>query len=154
MLPAGRTLSERQGPRQNGGPWVPALTVALTVLGIATGCGASSDGQEKASMPSLRAERKWHPPPPAAAVAVDTPTWNHTAALIRAKLAERYVYESWYTSIRAIRVRAPGAIVMTSLPVTAGGARRGRQVCDAILGFHLLTIVEVRFQRGSPLVCR
>jgi hypothetical protein len=92
------------------------------------------------------------PDPGANRVAAPYPD-SASGASIRRYLAERFLYETWYGSVRNVTAKSSTATISVDLPEDASGEADARRVCSAVLSSHRVLRVVVRYRAPAPVVC-
>jgi hypothetical protein len=86
-------------------------------------------------------------------VPTQTRSEGATAAVIRAYLAQSFIYEWWYTRIREVMVRGRTAVVSSWHLGQTRPALTARTICRAILHSHRVDEVRVRYQSRHAVDC-
>lgn len=138
------------------------LLIGLLALPVmASGCGSGSP-EQAAPPPELpRPIATPEPPPPASAAEPERRRGEAAsassrprsafgiAAEIRAHLAQRFLYASWYPEIREVKVGRGTATVSTWHLGGSDAEGTARRICAAVLGTHQVQTVRVRYEGGS-----
>jgi len=76
-----------------------------------------------------------------------------SAAALRAFLARRYIYASWYTRVREVTVRNRVATVSSWHLGEENPGSTAREICAALLGSHRVAEARVRYEPGNEVAC-
>lgn len=78
---------------------------------------------------------------------------TNRSAMVRTRLASRFIYKSWYHRIRRVTTGNHSTTVNASLPKRAKSRRVAREICLAVLSLKLSKSAVVHYAHDSGATC-